>query len=76
MRTKAPLGSVQASRKEETHEPKRSAAPEESRSTPVDEATTLWKRLKHLATRLTTEEIVHADGTSKRVTRVLRASRM
>jgi hypothetical protein len=50
--------------------------PLKSPAPPVDEATTLWKRLKRLGTRLTTEEIVHADGTSKRVTRVLRASRM
>ena len=51
-------------------------SPLKSPAPPVDEVTTLWKRLKRLGTRLTTEEIVHADGTSKRVTRVLRASRM
>jgi hypothetical protein len=43
---------------------------------PADEVMTLWKRLKHLGTLLTTEEVFTADGTSKRVTRVLRAMRM
>jgi hypothetical protein len=43
---------------------------------PVEEATTLWKRLKRLGTRLSSEEVFHADGTSTRVTRVLRARRM
>jgi hypothetical protein len=43
---------------------------------PVEEAATLWKRLKRLGTRLSTEEVFHADGTSKRVTRVLRSGRM
>ena len=42
----------------------------------MDEATTLWKRLKRLGARLSTEEIFDADGTTKRVTRVLRARRM
>jgi hypothetical protein len=42
----------------------------------ADEATTLWKRLKRLGTLLSTEEVFHSDGTSKRVTRVLRARRM
>jgi hypothetical protein len=50
--------------------------PLKSPAPPVDEATSLWKRLKRLGTRLTTEEIFLADGTSKRVTRVLRPSRM
>jgi hypothetical protein len=50
--------------------------PIKSPAPPVEEATTLWKRLKRLGTRLSTEEVVHADGTSKRVTMVLRARRM
>ena len=40
------------------------------------EAMTLWKRVKRLGTRLTTEEVVQANGTSKRVTRVLRSRHM
>jgi len=43
---------------------------------PADEVMTLWKRLKRLGTRLSTEEIFGADGTSKRVTRVRRSIRM
>jgi hypothetical protein len=37
---------------------------------------TLWKRVKHLGTLLSTEEIFRADGTGKRVTRVHRSIRM
>ena len=58
--------------KEETHEPQRSTAPEGSRST-SREVMTLWKRVKHFGTLLTTEEVFNADGTSKRVTRVRRS---
>jgi hypothetical protein len=43
---------------------------------PAVEAMTLWKRMKRLGTLLTTEEVVDADGTSKRVTRVSRSIRM
>jgi hypothetical protein len=43
---------------------------------PADEVMTLWKRLKRLGTRLSTEEIFGADGTSKRVMRVRRSIRM
>ena len=43
---------------------------------PADEVMTLWKRLKRLGTRLSTEEVFEADGTSKRVTRVRRSIRM
>jgi hypothetical protein len=50
--------------------------PIKSPAPPVDEATTMWKRLKRLGTLLSTEEVFHSDGTSKRVTRVLRARRM
>jgi hypothetical protein len=50
--------------------------PLKSPAPPVDEVTTLWKRLKRLGTRLSTEEDFDADGTSKRVTRVLRARRI
>jgi hypothetical protein len=42
----------------------------------ADEVMTLWKRIKHLWTLLSTEEVFHADGTSKRVTRVRRSIRM
>jgi hypothetical protein len=50
--------------------------PIKSPAPPAHEATTLWKRLKRLVTLLSTEEVFHSDGTSKRVTRVLRARRM
>ena len=43
---------------------------------PPAEVTTLWKRVKHLGTMLTTEEVFNAEGTSKRVTRVRRARRI
>jgi len=43
---------------------------------PADEVMTLWKRVKHLGTLLTTEEVFDANGTSKRVTRVRRSIRM
>ena len=43
---------------------------------PPAEVMTLWKRVKHLGTLLSTEEVFHADGTSKRVTRVRRARTM
>jgi hypothetical protein len=52
------------------------APPLKSPAPPVDEATTLWKRLKRLGTLLSTEEVFHSDGTSKRVTRVLRSRHM
>jgi hypothetical protein len=50
--------------------------PLKSPAPPADEAVTLWKRLKRLGTLLSTEEILHSDGTSKRVTRVLRSRKM
>jgi hypothetical protein len=43
---------------------------------PAAEVMTLWKRLKRLGMRLSTEEVFGADGTSKRVTRVRRSRRM
>jgi hypothetical protein len=43
---------------------------------PADEVMTLWKRVKRFGTRFSTEEVIGADGTSKRVTRVLRARKM
>ena len=49
--------------------------PLKSPAPPADEVTTLWKRAKHLWTLLSTEEVFHADGTSKRVTRVSRSIR-
>jgi hypothetical protein len=51
-------------------------APLKGPAPPADEVMTLWKRLKHLGTLLTTEEVFNADGTSKRVTRVRRSIRM
>ena len=50
--------------------------PIKSPAPPAPEAITLWKRVQHFWTLLTTEEVFQADGSSKRVTRVLRASRM
>ena len=50
--------------------------PLKSPAPPADEVRTLWKRAKHLWTRFSTEEVFHADGTSKRVTRVRRSIRM
>ena len=43
---------------------------------PAVEAMTLWKHMKRLGTLLTTEEVVQANGTSNRVTRVLRSRHM
>lgn len=43
---------------------------------PADEVMTLWKRIKHLVTLLTTEEVFNADGTSKRRSMVLRSRKM
>jgi hypothetical protein len=43
---------------------------------PADEVMTLWKRLKRLGTRFSTEEVFGADGTNKRVRRVRRSIRM
>ena len=43
---------------------------------PADEVMTLWKRLKHLVTLLTTEVVFDTDGTSKRRSMVRRAMRM
>jgi hypothetical protein len=43
---------------------------------PKEEVKTLWKRVKHLVTLLTTEEVFNADGTTKRRTMVRRARRM
>jgi hypothetical protein len=45
-------------------------------ASPPAEVMTLWKRVKHLGTLLSTEEVFNADGPSKRVTRVRRSMRM
>jgi hypothetical protein len=50
--------------------------PLKSPAPPAEEVMTLWKRLKRLGTRFSTEEVFGADGTTKRVTRVLRARKM
>ena len=50
--------------------------PLKSPAPPAHEAVTLWKRVQRLWTLSTTEEVFHADGTSKRVTRVLRTRHM
>jgi hypothetical protein len=73
--TKAPVGSVLAKKRRNlmSHNvvpPLKSPAP------PAPEALTLWKRLKHLWMVWSTEEVFHADGTSERVTRVLRSRHM
>jgi hypothetical protein len=51
-------------------------APLKGPAPPADEVMTLWKRVKHLGTLLSKEEVFNADGTSKRVTRVRRSIRM
>ena len=43
---------------------------------PRAEVMTLWKRVQRLWVLSSTEEVLHADGTSKRVTRVPRARHM
>jgi hypothetical protein len=50
--------------------------PLKSPAPPADEVMSLWKRLKRLGTRLSTEEVYGAEGTTKRVRRVLRARKM
>jgi len=50
--------------------------PLKSPAPPAPEAMTLWKRVERLWTLLTTEEVFQADGSSKRVTRVLRSRHM
>jgi hypothetical protein len=50
--------------------------PLKSPAPPAPEVMTLWKRVQRLWTLSTTEEILLADGTSKRVTRVIRARKM
>jgi hypothetical protein len=52
------------------------AAPVKGPAAPPAEVMTLWTRVKRLGTLLSTEEVFNEDGTSKRVTRVLRAGRM
>ena len=52
------------------------APPLKDPAPPADEVMSMWKRLKHLGTLLTTEEVFNADGTSKRRTMVLRSMRM
>ena len=73
--TKTPVRSVLAKKRRNpmSHNvvpPLKSPAP------PAPEVMTLWRRVKHLGTLLTTEEAFSADGTSKRVTRVSRSIRM
>ena len=73
--TRAPVESAVANerRKLMSHNvvpPLKSPAP------PAPEALTLWRRVQRLWMLWTTEEVFHADGSSKRVTRVLRARRM
>ena len=50
--------------------------PLKSPAPPAPEAMNLWKRVQRLWTLWTTEEVFDEDGSSKRVTRVLRARRM
>ena len=52
------------------------APPLKGPAPPADEVMTLWKRVKHLVTLLSTEEVFDADGTSERVRRVRRSIRM
>jgi len=51
-------------------------APLKGPAPPAAEVMTMWKRVKHLGTLLTTEEVFNADGTSKRRTMVNRSMRM
>jgi len=50
--------------------------PLKSPAPPAPGAMTLWKRLQHQWMLLSTEEVFHEDGTSTRVTRVLRSRHM
>jgi hypothetical protein len=73
--TKAPVGSVPAKKRRKlvSHNvvpPLKSPAPG------APEVMTLWKRVQRLWTLSTTEEVFHEDGTSERVTRVIRARKM
>jgi hypothetical protein len=77
--TKAPLRSVLANKKRRRRRNPMShnvVPPLKSPAPPAPEALSLWKRMKHLGTLLSTEEVLDADGTTKRVTRVLRARKM
>jgi hypothetical protein len=72
--TKAPVGSVQAKKRRKLMS--QNVAPPVKGPAPPVEVVTLWTRVKRLGTLLSTEEVFNEDGTSKRVTRVLRAGRM
>jgi hypothetical protein len=74
--TKAPVGSVLANKKRRNLMSHNVVPPLKSPAPPAPEAMTLWKRLKHQWMLSTTEEVFHADGTSERVTRVLRSRHM
>jgi hypothetical protein len=74
--TKAPLRSVLANKKRRKPMSHNVVPPLKSPAPPADEVMSLWKRLKRLGTRLSTEEIFGAEGTTKRVTRVRRSGRM
>ena len=73
--TKAPVGSVSAKERRK-HMSHNVVPPLKSPAPPAPEVMSLWKRVKHLGTLLTTEEVFGYDGTSKRVTRVRRSIRM
>jgi hypothetical protein len=73
--TKAPVGSVLANKRSNlmSHNlvpPLKSPAP------PAPEALTLCKRVRRLWMGWTTEEVFDADGSTKRVRRVLRSRHM
>jgi hypothetical protein len=73
--TKAPVRSVLANKRRNPMS--HNVVPHlKSPAPPADEVMTLWKRVKRLGTRSSTEEVFGADGTTKRVTRVLRARKM
>ena len=50
--------------------------PLKSPAPPAPEAMSLWRRVRRLWMLSTTEEVFQEDGSSERVTRVLRARRM
>ena len=52
------------------------APPVKGPAAPPAEVVTLWTRVKRLGTLLSMEEVFNEGGTTKRVTRVLRAGRM
>jgi hypothetical protein len=72
--TKTPVGSVAA--KQRRIPISHNVVPPLKGPAPAPEAISLWMRVRRLWTLSTTDEVFHEDGTSTRVTRVLRARKM